>query len=237
MQKLNERTQILSDPQAYDCNSLEWSLVLIADQRNNYIWQNNLAFESIICWIKNKSSFGFSDVLLVLNNWSIQKSSDVENLKVNLKWRVMHLPVYSPIYAPIENWFGLIKTHMKNENNSDSIKKNLKQNYDKIFYALKSIKSQTIKNLFANLFSRIREKLTNLSQWVQETYFWLSKLYCLFIYEILIDWLIFECNKNKKNWLIDASQSSKCSRWSKNNSKESNKDIKNRLKLYSYIWF
>ena len=123
-----------------------------------------LFLNQLSVWINNKSSFGFSDVLLILDNWSIQKSSEVKKLMVKLNWVVMYLPVYTQIYAPIENWFGLIKTHMKNENKSDGIKINLKQNFDKIFCALKSIKSQTIKNLFAYLFSRIREKLTNLSQ-------------------------------------------------------------------------
>ena len=76
---------------------------------------------------------------------------------MKLNWKIMYLPVYSPIYAPIENCFGLIKHHMKNMHKLENIKINLKQNYDIIYDALKPIKSQTVKNLFANLFSRIKE--------------------------------------------------------------------------------
>ena len=48
---------------------------------------------------------------------------------------------------------------MKDMYKSENIKTNLKQNYNEVYNALKLIKSQTIKNLF----SRIREKLANLS--------------------------------------------------------------------------
>ena len=52
---------------------------------------------------------------------------------------------------------------MKEMYRSEHIKTNLMQNYNKVYNALKLIKSQTINNLFVNLFSRIREKLAYLS--------------------------------------------------------------------------
>ena len=52
---------------------------------------------------------------------------------------------------------------MKYMHKSENIKTNLKKKYNKIYNALKLIKSRTIKNLSTNLFSRIREKLANLS--------------------------------------------------------------------------
>ena len=101
---------------------------------------------------------------MLLDNWSIQKSFEVKKWLVKLNWKVMYLLIYCYIYAPVENCFWLIKFYMKDMYKSENIKINLKQNYNKLYNALKLIKSQTIKNLFANLFSRIREKLANLLQ-------------------------------------------------------------------------
>ena len=101
-------------------------------------------------------------------NLSVQKSKIVKDLMLKWKWRVMYLPVYTPAYAPIENWFSLIKSYLKRRYITESIKTNLHQNYSTVYYALKSLSSKTIRrlfaNLFANLFARIKQNISKLEQ-------------------------------------------------------------------------
>ena len=52
---------------------------------------------------------------------------------------------------------------MKDMYKFENTKTSQKQNYYKVNNALKLIKSQTIKNPFAGLFSRIRKNFANLS--------------------------------------------------------------------------
>ena len=114
-------------------------------------------------WLSNNCLFSYANILLMLDNCSVQKSKDVKELLKQLNWTVVYLPVYSPVYAPIENCFGIMKSHLKSKFKREEIKINLKHNYAMIYEALKSIKSRLIKNLFANLYSRIRQSLNNLS--------------------------------------------------------------------------
>ena len=113
-------------------------------------------------WIRENNHFEYSNILLLLDNCSIQKSKEVKDLLIKLSWKTMYLPVYTPIYAPIENCFSLIKSYLKKNYKTKDVKINLKQNYNIIYYALKSICSRTIKRLFANLIGKIRENLNNL---------------------------------------------------------------------------
>ena len=65
-------------------------------------------------------------------------------------------------HAPIENWFGILKSFLKQNYKWEAIKINLKQNYTKIYEALKSISTGIVKAIFRNLFARIRNNLDNL---------------------------------------------------------------------------
>ena len=116
----------------------------------------------LVKWIRDNDSFNYSEILMILDNCSIQKSSKIKLQLKRLNWKVMYLPVYSPMYAPIENWFSLLKSHLKQNYKSENIKINLKQNFKTIYQALKSISAKTIKRLFGNLFARIRSNLSNL---------------------------------------------------------------------------
>ena len=66
-------------------------------------------------WVLNNRKLNYKNILLILNNCSIQKSKDVNDQIKQLYLTVMYLPVYSPIYAPIENYFGIIKSFFEKE--------------------------------------------------------------------------------------------------------------------------
>ena len=44
-------------------------------------------------WLKDHDSFNYSEIFLILDNWSIQKSLKVKQILAKLNWKVMYLPV------------------------------------------------------------------------------------------------------------------------------------------------
>ena len=66
-------------------------------------------------WVLNNRKLNYKNILLILNNCSIQKSKEVNDQIKQLYLTVMYLPVYSPIYAPIENYFGIIESFFEKE--------------------------------------------------------------------------------------------------------------------------
>ena len=82
---------------------------------------------------------------------------EVKYFLCKLSWNTIYLPAYSPIYAPIENWFGLIKAYLKRKYKTEDTKVNLKYNYSVIYDALKSIRSTTVIKMFADLIKRINQ--------------------------------------------------------------------------------
>ena len=82
---------------------------------------------------------------------------EVKYFLCKLSWNTIYLPAYSPIYAPIENWVGLIKAYLKRKYKTEDTKVNLKYNYSEIYDALKSIRSTTVIKMFADLIKRISQ--------------------------------------------------------------------------------
>ena len=103
-----------------------------------------LFINRLVKWLKDNDPFFYSEVILILDNSSIQKSTKVKLKFAKLNWKVLYLPVYSQMFAPIENWFKLLKSYLKQNYKSEDIKVNLNQNYVKIYHALKSISAKTI---------------------------------------------------------------------------------------------
>ena len=66
-------------------------------------------------WLLNNRNFNNTNILLILDNCSIQKSKDIKERLKLLYWTVMYLLVYSLIYSPIENCFGIIKSFWKRD--------------------------------------------------------------------------------------------------------------------------
>ena len=118
-----------------------------------------LFLENLNSWINNNRSFGFSETLLIMDNWSIHKSKSTKAKLWKINANVLYLPAYSPDFAPIEMCFSILKRKFKAEWNNQHIKLNSKQSYHKIVDALQKIKPFTIKQLFKRLYSEIQSYL------------------------------------------------------------------------------
>ena len=112
--------------------------------------------ENLKQWLRNNNNFNYSDVLLLLDNWSIHKSREsIKKLK-KINAKILYLPPYSPNFAPVEEFFGIMKMKIKKQWIEEVVKLNTKANYDKIVKSLKAIKSISIRKMFKNLYSQIK---------------------------------------------------------------------------------
>ena len=110
-------------------------------------------------WLDSNNNFGYSKVILMLDNWSFHKSSLSKRLLLKLWYTIVYLPAYSPNFAPIEMWFSMIKKSLSELCKRETINLFLKNNFTKIYSSLITIKCITIKRLFWNLYRSIREYL------------------------------------------------------------------------------
>ena len=119
----------------------------------NFVW-----FLKILdYWLKLKNNFGYSQVLLMLDNCSYHKSSSSKSLLRKLGYTVIYLPAYSPDFAPIEMWFSILKRNLSQTWIKENINLSQQHNYNKILRSLSSMRSSLIKKLFGRLFKNINE--------------------------------------------------------------------------------
>ena len=119
--------------------------------------------ENLKQWLRNNNDFNYSDILLLLDNWSIHKSIEsIKKLK-KIDAKILYLPSYSPNFAPVEEFFGIMKMKIKKQWIKEVVKLNIKANYDKIVKSLKAIKSISIRKMFNNLYSQIKTYINYLS--------------------------------------------------------------------------
>ena len=112
-------------------------------------------------WLKDNNYFNYSEVLLLMDNSSIHKTNEVQNRILEAKMKIMYIPWYTPQFAPIEQWFSLIKNKLRSFKSYKSLNLSLKENINTIFEAMKSLNSRMIKKLFLNLIKLLKLKNIN----------------------------------------------------------------------------
>ena len=111
--------------------------------------------ENLKQWLQKNSKFNYSNILILLDNWSIHKSKETVWKLNKMKVKKLYLPPYSPNFAPVEEFFGIMKMKIRNQWANEIVKFSKKSNYNKIVKSLKSIKSESIIKNFANLYSQV----------------------------------------------------------------------------------
>ena len=101
--------------------------------------------------LKDNEWFGFKDVLILMDNWSIHKSGEAQAKLLKLNHKIMYLSAYTPKLAPIENWFRTLKSILCKENKENIKNLNNKSNYEVILKAMRNLKSFMIINLFTKM--------------------------------------------------------------------------------------
>jgi len=99
-------------------------------------------------------------LLIILDNCSIHKSS-VTKLKLGqLSAEVAYIIANSPEFAPVENYFGLLKQHFKMDWKREVINLNSRDSYLKIIKSMEKFESTSIKLMFTKLLRTINEHIT-----------------------------------------------------------------------------
>ena len=110
-------------------------------------------------WLKLYENFGYNEVIIILDNWSIHKGKLTQGLLKKLSYKVFYIPAYSPEFAPVEMSFSLLKRTLSESNKNKGIKLSFRQNLTKIYQSLQSLTSKTIKRMFGRLFKTMKDYL------------------------------------------------------------------------------
>ena len=138
-------------------SSGQWLLLLTNKTSNSEKFV--LFLNKLNSWISANEGFGYKDILITLDNWSIHKSKEVTQILKELNFNVIYLPAYTPQFAPIEMWFSKVKGNLRQIWATKIVSLTLKLSYNYLFDALKKIKSEYIKSLFKEMYSVINKYL------------------------------------------------------------------------------
>ena len=125
-----------------------WSRITLVTSEtidsNNFIW-----FLKIMAnWLYSHNYFGYSEVILLLDNYLIHKSSSTTKVLQSFRFTTLFISTYNPDFAPVELWFSLIKRKLSEICKSEYSTITVKQNYAKIYDSLVSISTIIIKRMF-----------------------------------------------------------------------------------------
>ena len=139
------------------CSNGSWINFVINETINseNFMW-----FLKIMnSWLESNNLFGYSRALIILDNWSIHKSSNTKSLFKKMKHLVFYIPPYTPDFSPVEMSFSLIKRSLYRICKSKPDMLTLKENYAKIFDALVTVKSDSVRRMFGVYYKNIKQYL------------------------------------------------------------------------------
>ena len=115
--------------------------------------------ENLNWWLIDHSNFNYSNVLIILDNWSIHKSKETLFKLKKINWKIIYLPAYSPMLAPVEMYFGILKAKLRRIQSKEVVKLNVKFDYSRIVRVMKEIRSSIVKKLFRNLYWLLKSLL------------------------------------------------------------------------------
>ena len=118
-----------------------------------------LFLQHLFKWIEDNKNFGFSEVMVIMDNWSIHKSANVRTLLKKQKITIAFIPPYSPHLAPIEMYFGLFKKCLISNLGKQTINIQNKDNFNRVLESFKGVNSSTIKNIFGRFYKEIQNHL------------------------------------------------------------------------------
>ena len=115
-----------------------------------------MLIEHLEDWLKKSHYFELYDVLLIMDNWSIHKTTRAKNRLSAENIKVLFLPWYTPQWVPIESLFGIIKNKLISSKFEGVINLSQKKNYNIILDCMRSINSIVLKKLFAKMIKKTR---------------------------------------------------------------------------------
>ena len=134
-----------------------WYAMLTNSTTNSEIFNHYLI--KMNDWINKNKLFGYSKVIILLNNWPYHKSKRTIDKIKNINLNLMFLPPYSPSLAPIELIFGLIKQRLCKQLVGAKLNLNSKDVPKKIFDVIKNIDRQCVIKTFIKFYEELKINL------------------------------------------------------------------------------
>ena len=110
----------------------------------NFSWFLKILYS----WLKTKNFFGFSKVVIILDNCSIHKSNSTESLLSKINFTVFYILAYSPDFAPVEMSLVLSNADMLVIKNLKMLDECFGIIIKKIYGSLSVLKSENVKKMF-----------------------------------------------------------------------------------------
>ena len=104
-----------------------------------------------------------NDLILVLDNASIHLSTESKSTLIKLNFNVMYLPAYSPMLAPVELFFRLVKNKIRAHLHDQNICFNETKDRLIIFNSIHNWNSQWIKNMWIEFVKHAKQWILRLN--------------------------------------------------------------------------
>ena len=138
----------------------DWLASPLASRNNSNTFMKYL--QSLIKWIILDLDVNPSQVVLMMDNWSIHKTKKIVSYLESSGWIVVYIPAYTPTFAPVELIFHILKTYIWKQCKDLSIDLLGEEGERNIKEVLSAISKDQIKDSFAHSFMEINGILSSI---------------------------------------------------------------------------
>ena len=108
------------------------------------------------------NSYKFSDVILTLDNASWHLSEDIKLHIARLDFNAVYLPPYTPIYAPVETFFKIVKEKVRSSKEFKNIEFSKESGMEFIYYEIKNLRRSKLLAVWSHFTSIITKACFNI---------------------------------------------------------------------------
>ena len=110
-------------------------------------------------WIANRGTFGFRNLIILLDNWSSHRSKKCMKLFKTMDHHIVFNPQYSPQLAPIEMWFSYIKQQLKRRMKYQTLNLSNRFSQNTMLDTLKDLNKIIVRNCFKEFYAEVKRNL------------------------------------------------------------------------------
>ena len=108
------------------------------------------------------NNFEFKNVVLMLDNLSWHRTSKIIDLWQKYSFKIWYIPPYSPLFAPVELVFGILKRKLAQKYKGKRTSLSNYEGFTLVVMCLEEIKAEVIINCFSHFYRETRENLSKI---------------------------------------------------------------------------
>ena len=146
-----------------------WSLIMAITSDGSYFgqlmkgWINSSIYLEFLMnlekWIKIIRSTSTQKVIILNDNWQVHRARKVRGFIEMSNYTYVYIPMYTPEYSPVEQFFRILKSKWKRHKSRKSIDWGKEEGLNLIRNEIKSINSWQIVGIWRNFINRISSGL------------------------------------------------------------------------------